>query len=851
MPDSTELERWGGGLHPEQLFTEYRRRKAPLVWRMIEAAAIRSDGGQQSLSRLLAHLLPSRPNRRPVESSCEAHAGTPTASTSAVAGMHERRPERISSTAALLAACVAQGVRLGASFASEWVYAAKPCPTLRANFAFNQPQHRLELVVISPKPLAAAQIGEFPLAIGWGEHDGADGGVSRTIDKKLSPVDRQQLIEVVISSHRRRRHLKRSRAAVDDADEASSAPWQLLPLLWVRLDPRLELPVRVTWTGRAGEGAWAGMPESMCTAQLLFDRDVPSREAAAAALATFPNPTAVHTLVDVARDRSVYFRVRTAAVAALARLTALVSEGAAAEALVALARELLCDTGGHVLPNDFGDLSEYATFKALVEALGTCRDASGFTPAGAFELLLQLIDENDNESNEFDDGAYVGALLRALATTRCRHPGAKREVVARITRQLRLVSVSFEGRGAGARDGGALCRAALHALCTVEIARAHSASTSAPASASASASADTASTPSWRTYWHYEAAGQLPSVRLAAADCLLRLTLLAGPERPDEAAAVRDEAVGAECEFTAGAGREGGTGGTGAVRHEPSHPRPTSVLGLALALSERRKDEPLEQLWLWQAVLRLLKQAVNSHSELRLLKQAVHSHSEGSQAVSGARAVGEDGLDDEDEARDRHARAAVSYRAGLERERRRLAQRGEAAPIAAASLLWELMGRGSAGHARLRLTLCEVWRLLYGEAQPGCFAFVPQPLGLAQVLPLYEPLHAILARRQASREASRALPVGSLKIQLHMNKMTGGTLTHHVGVDAAAGEPTGLAKVTFRSAIAENEKLEELLPELLRTYRERAERLVSFKNVLAAPAPAPAPAPSATYASRS
>jgi len=805
---------------------------------MIEAAAIRSDGGQQSLSRLLARLLPSRPNRRPVESSCAAHAGTPTASTSAVAGMHERRPERISSTAALLAACVAQGVRLGASFASEWVYTAKPCPTLRANFAFNQPQHRLELVVISPKPLAAAQIGEFPLVIGWGEHDGADGGVSRTIDKKLSPVDRQQLIEVVISSHRRRRHLKRSRAAVDDADEASSAPWQLLPLLWVRLDPRLELPVRVTWTGRAGEGAWAGMPESMCTAQLLFDRDVPSREAAAAALATFPNPTAVHTLVDVARDRSVYFRVRTAAVAALARLTALVSEGAAAEALVALARELLCDTGGHVLPNDFGDLSEYATFKALVEALGTCRDASGFTPAGAFELLLQLIDENDNESNEFDDGAYVGALLRALATTRCRHPGAKREVVARITRQLRLVSVSFEGRGAGARDGGALCRAALHALCTVEIARARSASTSAPASASASASADTASTPSWRTYWHYEATGQLPSVRLAAADCLLRLTLLAGPERPDEAAAVRDEAYGAECEFTAGAGREGGTGGTGAVRHEPSHPRPTSVLGLALGLSERRKDEPLEQLWLWQAVLRLLKQAVNSHSE-------------GSQAVSGARAVGEDGLDDEDEARDRHARAAVSYRAGLERERRRLAQRGEAAPIAAASLLWELMGRGSAGHARLRLTLCEVWRLLYGEAQPGCFAFVPQPLGLAQVLPLYEPLHAILARRQASREASRALPVGSLKIQLHMNKMTGGTLTHHVGVDAAAGEPTGLAKVTFRSAIAENEKLEELLPELLRTYRERAERLVSFKNVLAAPAPAPAPAPSATYASRS
>ena len=33
--------------------------------------------------------------------------------------------------------------------------------------------------------------------------------------------------------------IKRSRAAVDDANEASPAPWQLLPLLWVRFDPQL------------------------------------------------------------------------------------------------------------------------------------------------------------------------------------------------------------------------------------------------------------------------------------------------------------------------------------------------------------------------------------------------------------------------------------------------------------------------------------------------------------------------------------------------------------------------------------------------------------------------------------
>lgn len=88
----------------------------------------------------------------------------------------------------------------------------------------------------------------------------------------------------------------------------------------MRLDPRLELPLRVSWTGRAEESGWAGMPEDMCIAQLLCDRDVPGREVAAAALATFSTPSAIECLAEVARDRSSYFRVRTAAVASLGKL---------------------------------------------------------------------------------------------------------------------------------------------------------------------------------------------------------------------------------------------------------------------------------------------------------------------------------------------------------------------------------------------------------------------------------------------------------------------------------------------------------------------------------------------------
>ena len=36
VPDREQLEQWGGYLHPEQLFSEYRMLKAPLVLRTMQ-----------------------------------------------------------------------------------------------------------------------------------------------------------------------------------------------------------------------------------------------------------------------------------------------------------------------------------------------------------------------------------------------------------------------------------------------------------------------------------------------------------------------------------------------------------------------------------------------------------------------------------------------------------------------------------------------------------------------------------------------------------------------------------------------------------------------------------------------
>lgn len=432
---------------------------------MIESAILRAEGGSQLLTRVLAKLLPYPPP--------ELHSPPPAAAAAA----DVLSSARIGSTSTLLSFLRASGVRVGSSFASEWIHSAKPPPTLRANFAFNRAHSRVELVLVQPPPSEAAQLGEIPLTIGWGEPDGADGGLSRaTVPPiKLQPVERHsgssrsQLVEIVVTSVRRRR-LKRPRAEGGGDGEleaggfsAGLQPWQQLPLLWVRLDPSLELPIRVVWSGR-DEAMWSGMPEDMCTAQLLVDHDVASRESAALALSTFHTVTAIDTLAGVICDTTAYFRVRKAAAIALGRLVHPSTQYAAVDRLVDVVRELYYEDG-YLRPNDFSALADYEVLKALVEALGTCRDARGQTPLAAFELLNELLDANDNSANEFDDGFYLSCLLRALAATNCAQAGSERLVVAQITRHLRLDALL------GSHDA-VLSRSALQALCALELHRA-------------------------------------------------------------------------------------------------------------------------------------------------------------------------------------------------------------------------------------------------------------------------------------------------------------------------------------------------------------------------------------------
>jgi hypothetical protein len=249
---------------------------------------------------------------------------------------------------------------------------------------------------------------------------------------------------------------------------------------------------------------------------------------------------------------------------------------------------------------------------------------------------------------------------------------------------------------------------------------------------------------SWPTFWHYETHGECALVRLTAADCLLRLSLL-----------LPGEAV-------------------------PQAEQP--VLALALRLSEARSHAPLEQLWLWSAMHTMLTEP--SHEE------------------------------------------------GVRRERERLDTRGDQKCIAAVQLLWHAMTLGSAGHAKLRFKLCDIWRCLFGEKQPGCLPFLPQTISYDQVLPGYLPLHTIKARRRALAEERRVsqLGQGSLKVKLHVNDMLGAITRFDVG--AIGGSQAAPFSVRWRAPSVTDARVAAALPRLEDEYRKAAEKWISFANVV-------------------
>ncbi|KAJ1828056.1 hypothetical protein LPJ56_001320, partial [Coemansia sp. RSA 2599] len=191
----------------------------------------------------------------------------------------------------------------------------------------------------------------------------------------------------------------------DDEESLASATFE-----WIRMDPDLE---------------WASIihfeqPDFMWAAQLQKDRDVAAQLEAVDALQHLPSSAASTTLMRTVMDGRVFYRVRVDAALALSRFAKEGLDWIGLHHLLKIYANRYCieNEAKELLPkpNNFANVGEYFTQKAVLAALSNVRDRYGEAPSQARSLMLTALRYNDNSENVYTDSYFLASLVRAVAS---------------------------------------------------------------------------------------------------------------------------------------------------------------------------------------------------------------------------------------------------------------------------------------------------------------------------------------------------------------------------------------------------------------------------------------------------
>jgi hypothetical protein len=297
---------------------------------------------------------------------------------------------------------------------------------------------------------------------------------------------------------------------------SSQAGFAASPIQWIRVDPDLEWIRKVSFK----------QPDFMWINQLRHDRSLLAEYEAIEALKNSQQqhphqPTSasqppgsgsgsqltdiLDALMYALSEHNMYYEARGRAAHAIAHLTS--RHGMWETGLGALLRyfrsHFYMAESGQPKPNDFDNMPMYYVKCAIVEALSNIKDPRGgapTTPPDAIELLLDLLKNNDNSRNKYDDDYYVATLIRALgnvSTTVDQREYYYSRMIEQVERYL-----NKERSTPGYQN--VVTVACLHTLCEMQ--------------------SQQRTELDRELFLRYTRRGNLEAVRLAAYECLLKLS---------------------------------------------------------------------------------------------------------------------------------------------------------------------------------------------------------------------------------------------------------------------------------------------------------------------------------------
>ncbi|KAG2497200.1 hypothetical protein HYH03_004789 [Edaphochlamys debaryana] len=327
-----------------------------------------------------------------------------------------------------------------AAFAERWVY-GRGCPKLTAGFSWIRRSNTLAVALRQeggPEVAAAGRNASAQrsksetsgrgIKIAVYDHDGA---VQEVVVERMEPHVDAVVHDVEIATkpgHRGRRKKGAAAAAGDgEGDEeggAAQAPVDehRIPVMYFRVDPAQEWLCDVVVL----------QSEAMWAAQLRASKDVVAQSLAVQGLmrlglqlessGTADSSPVIGALLDAVRGAGVYCRVRMEAARALAAFSASMSTQPAAPNLLSFFYDQCRDpSSGTLRPNYWADMGTHLVLQSIPACLAAIRDVSYNSTPEAMQLVVDILSNNDNSENLYDDSAYVASVVEAAGLLRPTH----------------------------------------------------------------------------------------------------------------------------------------------------------------------------------------------------------------------------------------------------------------------------------------------------------------------------------------------------------------------------------------------------------------------------------------------
>lgn len=216
-----------------------------------------------------------------------------------------------------------------------------------------------------------------------------------------------------ITCHSKSRRNKKKKIPLctgEEVDMDLSAMDADSPVLWIRIDPEMQLLRQVV----------IEQPDYQWQYQLRYERDVTAQKEAIEALEKFPTPASRSALTNTIENEHCFYKIRCQAAYCLQKVAnAMVSTWAGPPAMMTIFRKMF---GSHsclqiIRLNNFNNFQHYFLQKNIPIAMAGLRTVHGICPPEVLKFLLELFKYNDNSKNKFSDNYYRAALIEALAET--------------------------------------------------------------------------------------------------------------------------------------------------------------------------------------------------------------------------------------------------------------------------------------------------------------------------------------------------------------------------------------------------------------------------------------------------